>query len=102
MIIVQGINVYPAAIRDVVASFSPRTTGAIEIQLHSPPPAGWEPPIHIKVESNVGSAESDQLKREIEALLREKLIFRANVELLPAGSLPKYEYKAKLVRRQYE
>ena len=39
------------------------------------------------------------LKKEIEALIREKLIFRANVEVVPKDSLPKYEYKAKLVRK---
>lgn len=102
MIIVQGVNVYPAAVRDTVASLVPRTTDAIEIQLHSPPPEGWNPPIHIKVEYGKEAADLDQLKKEIEALIREKLIIRANVELVPLGTLPKYEYKAKLVRKLYE
>ncbi len=102
MIIVQGVNVYPAAVRDTVASFSPRTTGAIEIQLHRPPPEGWKPPIHIKVEHGKEATHLDQLKNEIEELIREKLIFRAKVELVKPDSLPKYEYKAKLVRKRYE
>ena len=102
MIIVQGVNVYPAAVRDTVASLSPRTTGAIEIQLYAPPPEGWNPPVHIKVEYGEGTGDLDQLKTELEALIREKLIFRANVELVPKDALPKYEYKAKLVRKIYE
>ncbi len=102
MIIVQGVNVYPAAVRDTVASLSPRTTGAIEIQIHSPPPAGWRPPIHIKVEYGKEAGDLDQLKREIEGLIREKLVFRANVELVQPDILPKYEYKAQLVRKLYE
>ena len=102
MIIVQGVNVYPAAVRDTVASLSPRTTGAIEIQLYAPPPEGWNPPIHIKVEYGEEAGDHDQMKREIETLIREKLIFRANVELVPKDSLPKFEYKAKLVRKVYE
>ena len=102
MIVVQGVNVYPAAVRDTIASLVPRTTDAIEIQLHAAPPEGWNPPIHIKAEYGKEAADLDQLKKEIEALIREKLIFRANVELVPPGTLPKYEYKAKLVRKLYE
>jgi len=102
MIIVQGVNVYPAAVRDTVASLSPRTTGAVEIQLYAPPPKGWTPPIHIKVEYGKEAGDLDHMKKEIEALIREKLIFRANVELVPPDSLPKYEYKARLVRKVYE
>jgi len=101
MLIVQGVNVYPSAVRDVVSSLVPKTTGAIEIQLRDPPPEGWKPPIAIKVEHAGGAGDLTQLKEEIEGLLREKLIFRAHVELVPPESLPKVEYKARLVRRLY-
>lgn len=102
MIIVQGVNVYPSAVRDVIASFSPDTTGAMEIQLYTPPPDGWNPPIHIKVEQRSHVTNSGTLKREIEGRIREKLIFRSNIELVPESSLPRYEYKAKLFRKHYE
>jgi phenylacetate-CoA ligase len=102
MITVQGVNVYPAAVRDTVASLSPRTTGAIEIQIYEPPPAGWAPPIHVKVEHGGDEKDLEGLKKELESILREKLIFRANVELVPPDALPKFEYKAKLVRKHYE
>jgi phenylacetate-CoA ligase len=102
MIIVQGVNVYPAAVRDVIASFAPQTTGLMEIQVYEPPPKGWEPPIHVKAEYGSGSLDLAKLKKEMESVIREKLIFRANVELVPPDSLPKYEYKAKLVRKVYE
>jgi len=102
MIIVQGVNVYPSAVRDIVASFAPRTTGSMEIQLYDPPPEGWKPPIHIKVEHSGEPGDLNRLKEEIEALIRDKLIFRAKIELVPPDSLPKYEYKAKLVRKIWE
>ena len=102
MLIVQGVNVYPSAIRDVVSSLEPETTGAIEIQLKKQPPEGWEPPIHIKVEHGKRSEDLLELKQKVEALIREKLIFRAHVELVAPDSLPKFEYKAKLVRKLYE
>jgi hypothetical protein len=34
--------------------------------------------------------------------LREKLVFRADVELVPEGTLPRFEIKAKLIRKLYE
>jgi len=102
MIIVQGVNVYPSAVRDTVASLVPRTTGAIEIQLFVPPPEGWKPPIHIKVEHGKEVGDLNRLKDQIETLIRDKLIFRANIELVPPDSLPKYEYKAKLVKKIWE
>ncbi len=102
MLIVQGVNVYPSAVRDVVSRLVPDTTGAIEIQLKKPPPEGWQPPIHIKVEHGKGAEDLPELKQKIEALIREKLIFRAQVELVAPNSLPEFEYKAKLVRKLYQ
>ena len=101
LLIVRGVNVYPAAVRDVIASFAPATNGVIEIQLHAAPPAGWQPPLHIKAEINPGAGDLRTLAQAIEARLRDKLIFRARVELVENLSLPRYEYKAKLVRELY-
>jgi phenylacetate-CoA ligase len=101
MLIVQGVNVYPSAVRDVVSSLLPKTTGAMEIQLNAPPPEGWKPPIPVKVEYGQTPGDLEILKKEVESLIREKLIFRAEVELVPPDTLPKFEYKAKLVRKLY-
>jgi phenylacetate-CoA ligase len=102
LLIVRGVNVYPAAVRDVVASFAPQTNGVIEIQLHRAPPAGWEPPVHIKCECGDSPGDLVLLQQAIESRLREKLIFRAQVELVPSGALPRYEYKARLVRERHK
>ena len=74
MIIVQGVNVYPAAVRDVVASFAPQTTGAMEIQIHEAPPKGCEPPIHVKAEygrrlARLGETEKNREHHPREAYL---------------------------------
>lgn len=102
MLIVSGVNVYPSAVKDVVSGFVPRTSGAMEIQLEKQPPEGWQPPIWVKVEMGAEPGDQGALKAELEAVIREKLIFRAKVELVPLDSLPKYEYKAKLVRKMWE
>ena len=101
MLIVSGVNVYPSAIRDVVGTLLPRVTGEILIQLLEPPPS-VQPPMKIKMEHGQNPGDLRSLKNEIEKLLREKLIFSSDVELVPPGTLPKYEYKAKLVEKDYE
>ena len=101
MLIVSGVNVYPSAIRDVVGTLIPRVTGEILVQLHEPPPS-VNPPLKIKVEQGENPGDPEILKRDIETLLREKLIFSSKVELVPWGTLPKFEYKAKLVEEIFE
>lgn len=99
--VVRGVNVYLATVRGVIANFAPETNGVIEIQLHEAPPQGWEPPMHIEAEVNDGVGDLAALGQAIESRLRDKLIFRARVELVAKNSLPRYEYKAKLVRELF-
>jgi phenylacetate-CoA ligase len=57
--------------------------------------------VHIKVEHHSDAADAAGLKAAIEARLRDKLIFRADIELVPPNALPRYEYKAQLVKKLY-
>ncbi len=92
---------YPSAVKDIISSLTPRVTGEIQILLDEPPPS-VKPPMKIKVEHGENPGDLNAMKVEIENLLREKLIFSAKVELVPPGTLPKFEYKAKLVEKNYE
>ncbi len=99
MLTVLGVNVYPIAVSDVVSSLKPRVSGEIEIQLERPGTV-VEPPLKIKVELGEASGDRHELKRLTESVIRDKLMFRADVELVDA--LPRYEYKKKLIRKLYE
>jgi phenylacetate-CoA ligase len=101
MLIVKGVNVFPSAIKEVIAEFKPRTTGAIEIQLTQPGPA-VSSPLSIRAEYTSKAVNLEELKSEIEKTIRNKLVFRADIELVPEGVLPKTEYKAKLIKKLYE
>ncbi len=79
----------------------PRTTGEVQIVLAQPGPR-IDPPLHLKVEYGSDVEDLAALKREIEDVMRDKLIFTAKVELLPPGTLPRYEMKAQLIRKAYE
>lgn len=101
MLILRGVNVFPSAIKDVIMSMRPRTTGEIQVVLDRPGP-GVEPPLKIRVEHGPGLEDLIALKREAEALLRDKLIFSAEVQVVTPGTLPRFEMKAKLVHKAYE
>lgn len=101
MLILAGVNVWPSAIKDVVTSLHPRTTGALQILVDAPPPK-VEPPLRLQVEHGPEASDLDALKRELESLIREKLIAKADVELVPPDTLPRFEMKAQLIRKLYE
>jgi phenylacetate-CoA ligase len=99
MLTILGVNVYPLAVSDVVSTFRPKVSGEMEIQLESPGPV-VKPPLRIKVELGEHPGDRNELKRLIEERIRDKLMSRANVELVK--ELPKYQYKKKLIHKLYE
>jgi phenylacetate-CoA ligase len=92
MLIVRGVNVFPSAVREVVARFQPRVTGAIQIR---PRRRGvkQEPPLEVMVEGEGDGALAEQIAKEI----RNTLVFTPEVKLVKPQSLPRSEYKSKLV-----
>ena len=97
MIIVRGVNVFPSAVRELVNEFAPDVSGVILIK---PRDAGvrQEPPLPVVVELARG-ASGEGLAERIKQRLREKLVFTAEIVLAPAESLPRSEYKSKLVAK---
>ena len=61
-----------------------------------------DPPLHVQIEHGPGVDDPAQLKRDAEELLRAKLVFTANVEVVAPGTLPRYEMKAQLIQKLYE
>jgi phenylacetate-CoA ligase len=98
MLTVLGVNVYPLAIRDVVSVMKPQISGAVEIQLEKPGPV-VDPPLKIKVELGEQPGDKILLKKRLQNLIRDKLIFRAEIELV--DELPQYQYKTQLIRKLY-
>lgn len=101
MLIVLGVNVFPSAVKDVISSMRPQLSGDIQILLDKPPPK-VDPPLKIQAEYAKGVTELAALKKQAEELLRDKLIVAAQVELVPEGTLPRFEMKAQLLKKLYE
>ncbi|GLY65591.1 phenylacetate--CoA ligase family protein [Amycolatopsis taiwanensis] len=97
MLIVLGVNVFPSAVRDLVQTKHPRTTGAVQIVLPSQGPR-VEPPLRVEAEWGEDPGDREQLRHEIEALIRSRLSVRASVTLVPPGSLERSEMKSRLTR----
>ncbi len=86
MLIVRGVNVFPAAIREVVSAFAPDVSGQILVR---PEAAGvkQEPPLPVSVELAPEAPAAPALAQAIADRLREALLVRTTIELVPAGSL---------------
>jgi phenylacetate-CoA ligase len=97
MLIVLGVNVFPSAVRDLVQTWHPRTTGAVQIVLPEKGPR-VEPPLRVEAEWGEQPGDKEQLRDEIEALIRARLSVRASVTLVPPGSLERSEMKSRLTR----
>ena len=98
MLIVRGVNVFPAAVREVVGGFAPAVSGHILVR---PQAAGvkQDPPLPVSVELARGAADDPLLAQAIRERIRDVLVVQTRVELVPWGSLRRSEYKSTLVER---
>jgi phenylacetate-CoA ligase len=98
MLIVRGVNVFPSAVRDVVASFTPDVSGHVRVK-PSADGVKQEPPLPVVVELAAGASANDSLADAIRERLRAVLVVQTRVELVPFGSLQRSEYKSQLIER---
>ena len=107
MLILKGVNVYPQAIKSVVESFAPRTTGEVRAVLDEPGP-GVKPPLKLKIEHGLDITSDEQKKilaQELEDAMHTRLKFRAAIELLTPNTLERAAgpgAKGQLIERTYQ
>jgi phenylacetate-CoA ligase len=99
MLIVRGINVFPSAIRDVVAGFVPDTTGHIQIVLRRAGPLAEAPlRIDIELDDRVSGIARAELCGRVARALRDRLNFTAEVRPVGQGTLPRTALKTQYIR----
>jgi phenylacetate-CoA ligase len=96
MLIVRGVNVFPSAIREVVNEFAPRVSGHVLVRPQRPG-VKQDPPLPVDVELARDVEAGDELAQKISSRLREVLVVRARIDLVPFGTLQRSEYKSMLV-----
>jgi phenylacetate-CoA ligase len=99
MLIVRGVNVFPSAIRELVAAFTPEVSGHVQVRPQAPG-VKQEPPLPVSVELARDAPGNDGLAEAIRDTLREVLVVQTRVELVPWGSLQRSDYKSNLVERR--
>jgi phenylacetate-CoA ligase len=90
MLIVRGVNVFPSAIREVVAGHA-GVSGRILVRAAG---VKVDPPLPVVVELADGATAD---ANAIQQRLRDVLVVTTAVELVPFGTLPRSEYKSRLV-----
>jgi phenylacetate-CoA ligase len=96
LLIVRGVNVFPSAVREVVGGFAPQVSGHILVRPRAPG-VRQDPPLPVAVELARDATAAPALAEAIGARLRDALVVRTQVELVPWGTLQRSEYKSKLV-----
>ncbi len=103
MLIIKGVNVYPAAIKDIVAGFVPDVTGEMRIVLESPPPR-VVPPVKLKIEHGKGIGKGDLpgLANRISEALHNNIKIRPDIQFVGPEELPKETRKTPIFEKEYE
>jgi len=91
MIHLRGNNLYPAALEAVIRRFPEVAEFRIVIDQSGP-----LPDLRIEVEP-VGNASAAPLAEAVGRAIRDELLFRVEVAAVAAGSLPRFEMKARRV-----
>jgi phenylacetate-CoA ligase len=90
MVVVRGVNVYPGAVEEIVR----RTGGVAEYRVEVNRSETLAE-IGIEIEPYPEITEPSSLARSIADALQTALNLRVPVKIVPAGSLPRFELKAK-------
>jgi phenylacetate-CoA ligase len=98
MLIVRGVNVFPAAVREVVSTFAPAVSGHILVK-PAQPGVKQNPPLPVAVELARDARPGVELAEAIRESVRGALVVQTSIELVPWGTLQRSEYKSKLVQR---
>ncbi len=103
MLKVKAVNVFPSAVKDVICSFMPETTGEFRIVLYEPGPA-INTNLELKIEygEQISPAGTATLAERLRRTIREKLVFTPVIKLIRPNTLPRSEYKIDYFERAYE
>ena len=96
MVVVRGINVFPAAVGGVVGGFD-ALSGEFRIRLKGRGPYDRLP---VEAELAEGAETSDALVGHVEEAIKSKVRASASVTLLPAASMPRTDGKTQRLIRE--
>jgi phenylacetate-CoA ligase len=90
MLVVRGVNVYPSAVDNILRGFEAVSEYRVEVQNHR-----TLPELSIRVEPAPEHANDSHLAHRLETALTNAFALRIPVSVVPQGSLPRFEMKAR-------
>ena len=96
MIVFKGENIYPTQIEDVVRSFA-ELSNEYKIYVVKESETGIVKKVRVVVEAVGEEYDFNALKEKISTALRDALMVRVDVDVMPPNSLERTEFKAKRV-----
>ncbi len=94
MVVIRGNNLHPGALQRILHRFAEVAEYRVEVDETASLPV-----LRVEVEPHP-TAGNDGLAARVDRAIRDELLFRAEVELVAPGSLPRYEMKARRVVRR--
>jgi phenylacetate-CoA ligase len=92
MLVVRGVNVFPSAIEGVLREFPEVSEFRIEV-------FNQRSMAEVKVLLDPGPSAAADMPERVASRLHDRLMLRVLCEVVPAGSLPRFELKARRVVR---
>lgn len=97
MLIVRGVNLFPTAVGELLEEFRPDVAEAFRI-VPKRRGVSQDPPLPVRIELAQGLDKApDGLADRIKTTIRSRLLVTTDISFVPYGTLPREEYKAKLV-----
>ena len=90
MVIVRGVNVFPSAVEDVI-----RACGDVAEYQVTVSNARSLTELSVQIEPTPGCPDPSALVKRLEKSFEDALALRVPVKTAPAGTLPRFEMKAK-------
>jgi phenylacetate-CoA ligase len=92
MLVVRGVNVFPSAIEGVLREFPDVSEFRIEV-------FNQRSMAEVKVLLDPGPSAAADMAERVASRLHDRLMLRVPCEVVPSGSLPRFELKARRVVR---
>jgi phenylacetate-CoA ligase len=90
MLVIRGVNVYPSAVEDVLRAHE--GIAEYRVEVHT---TRTLQELSLQIEATAGHPDAEGLARRVEAALHRAFALRIPVTPVPAGTLPRFEMKAR-------
>jgi len=90
MVIVRGVNVYPSAVEEIMRSFKDAAEYCVHVEQRQSLVE-----LRVELEPSDICRDANKLQAQVQEALETAFNLRVPVELVPPGSLPRFEMKAR-------